>query len=162
MNSIKQRMSSNLQSFIITMGSLSVYRFVNMESKNVLHAHKTTRCARSVRPSHANVTSQNASRSNNCENMVCKLLWWYFHRRQYCCIVILSALTVRRNQRLDKKTKRKETKAKTFQLKSSHHDFFLALINKMNQIKNRKHTYVSVSTVSCSEERHTRKKSATE
>lgn len=89
MNSIKHLMSSNLQSFMITIVSLSLHPFVSIESKYVLHAHNTTRCAFNVRPSHANVTSQKHPRSSSCENIVCKLLWWYFHRRQYCWSVIL-------------------------------------------------------------------------
>lgn len=85
MNSMRHLISANLQSFMMTMGSLSEQPFVRMESKYVLQAHKTTRCAFSVCPSQANVTSQKHPRSNSCENIVCKLLWWYFHRRQYCC-----------------------------------------------------------------------------
>lgn len=67
------------------MGSFSLLQFVRMESKYVLHADSTTRCAFSVCPSHANVTSQKQPRSRSCENIVCKLLWWYFHLKQYCC-----------------------------------------------------------------------------
>lgn len=89
-NSTKYLMSMNFTSFRMMMGSFSLLQFVRMESKYVLHADNTTRCAFNVCPSHASVTSQKQPRSRSCENIVCRLLWWYFHLRQYCCGNILA------------------------------------------------------------------------
>lgn len=85
MNSTKYLMSINLTSFSMMMGSFSLLQFVRMESKYVLHADNTTRCAFNVCPSQAKVTSQKQPLSRSCENIVWRLLWWYFHLKQYCC-----------------------------------------------------------------------------